>query len=161
MESTNRRRRQKSYPCNGLRPLIRLWGIVTSIGKRTEQSREHTESMRHDDSFFSDVFTQNMFSLISVRLFFRWRRLYFYLADDKLCCSNIGMKLECFSYFLIQSDTTYRIQTTVCALVRRTTYVVHYRLSTISSIYLVSTIELAILCVGTFFFLLLLLRVDF
>lgn len=34
MESTNRRRRrQKGYPCNALRLLIRLWGIITSIGK--------------------------------------------------------------------------------------------------------------------------------
>ncbi|XP_031618334.1 uncharacterized protein LOC116337699 [Contarinia nasturtii] len=31
MESTNRRRRrQKGYPCNALRLLIRLWGIITS-----------------------------------------------------------------------------------------------------------------------------------
>lgn len=37
MESTNRRRRQKSYPCNGLRPIIRLWGIVTSIGKHWKE----------------------------------------------------------------------------------------------------------------------------
>lgn len=35
MESTNRRRRrQKGYPCNALRLLIRLWGIITSIGKK-------------------------------------------------------------------------------------------------------------------------------
>lgn len=34
MESTNRRRRrQKGYPCNALRLLIRLWGIITSTGK--------------------------------------------------------------------------------------------------------------------------------
>lgn len=34
MESTNRRRRrQKGYPCNALRLLIRIWGIITSTGK--------------------------------------------------------------------------------------------------------------------------------
>lgn len=39
MESTNRRRRrQKGYPCNALRLLIRLWGIITSIGKNQNES---------------------------------------------------------------------------------------------------------------------------
>lgn len=37
MESTNRRRRrQKGYPCNALRLLIRLWGIITSTGKKSK-----------------------------------------------------------------------------------------------------------------------------
>lgn len=33
MDTMSRRRRQKGDPCNCLRPLIRLWGITTAIGK--------------------------------------------------------------------------------------------------------------------------------
>lgn len=68
MESTNRRRRQKSYPCNGLRPIIRLWGIVTSIGKHWCGAKPAS----HDSRIASDFLlshTKNVFSLL-VLLFF-------------------------------------------------------------------------------------------
>lgn len=33
MDTMSRRRRQKGDPCGCLRPIIRLWGVITSIGK--------------------------------------------------------------------------------------------------------------------------------
>lgn len=66
MESTNRRRRrQKGYPCNALRLLIRLWGIITSIGKMLNPNHStNKHKSKHTFMYAVEIYKMPLFSRI-------------------------------------------------------------------------------------------------
>lgn len=75
MESTNRRRRrQKGYPCNALRLLIRIWGIITSTGKIFIKFKQNSSS--YFFSFFFFFFVRLLVSTCSVVCLYRIIYLY-------------------------------------------------------------------------------------
>lgn len=120
MESTNRRRRrQKGYPCNALRLLIRLWGIITSTGKNPKPKHFSTCTFHihihiclssynlcalYGTDIIAEMFTFiRYFHLLCARIIFFFSSFLFFcsLGFFVLCCFvSLLMFLFQFSFAL-------------------------------------------------------------